>query len=202
MQDTPIPRGIITDALKVLIGNESSTIMFYCANLLPFFSKILIFTARSFADVRNHPILIHCKRGKVCSKSSLSLYTLISTMIVLLESVRMLVLKVIVQLFEYEARPNTISQMFYYEFTTVKYFQYYMITFRAYIRPSYLFAFQQFKQQVLTFYICFTIAASNRVFGWLPKKASELVHVFGFGGIQGLCRQEIKGNGFEIFGDL
>lgn len=33
-KDTPIPRGIITDALKVLI------------------------------DVRNHPILIHCKRGK------------------------------------------------------------------------------------------------------------------------------------------
>ena len=75
MQDTPIPRGIITDALKVLIGNESSAIMYYCVNLLPFFLKILIFTARSFADVRNHPILIHCKRGKVCSKSSFFLST-------------------------------------------------------------------------------------------------------------------------------
>lgn len=75
MQDANIPKSVITDALKVLIGNESSIPNLCCQweLLISFFEMTLIFyeTLDSFADVRNHPVLIHCKRGKVCCKSSL-----------------------------------------------------------------------------------------------------------------------------------
>ncbi|KVI07919.1 Protein-tyrosine phosphatase, active site-containing protein [Cynara cardunculus var. scolymus] len=56
-KDAKISKGTITDALKVLIGNGSRTRMFYYT-----LSSYRIIG--SFADVRNHPVLIHCKRGK------------------------------------------------------------------------------------------------------------------------------------------
>lgn len=61
----PVLKDSIMEALKVLIGTENLTIsfnfemhMFFISLLIPSFHFVV-------SDVRNHPVLIHCKRGKV-----------------------------------------------------------------------------------------------------------------------------------------
>ncbi|XP_021309569.1 probable tyrosine-protein phosphatase At1g05000 isoform X2 [Sorghum bicolor] len=53
-----IPEDRIREALKVILGNEipcSSFMFFLCPDLM----------AISLIDASNHPVLIHCKRGKI-----------------------------------------------------------------------------------------------------------------------------------------
>jgi protein tyrosine/serine phosphatase len=55
-----IPEDRIREALKVILGTEmpcNSFMFCLCPDLM----------AISLIDARNHPVLIHCKRGKVSS---------------------------------------------------------------------------------------------------------------------------------------
>ncbi|XP_076945705.1 inositol diphosphatase DSP5-like [Bidens hawaiensis] len=54
-KDANIPKSVITNALKVFLVNIQS----FLSNAL-----IVYYSLDFFADVRNHPVLIHCKRGK------------------------------------------------------------------------------------------------------------------------------------------
>jgi protein tyrosine/serine phosphatase len=66
-----IPQDTIREALQVVLGNASTSKLSYfipdlinCYKLrdINIYHFIFVFNA----DVKNHPILIHCKRGKVC----------------------------------------------------------------------------------------------------------------------------------------
>ena len=66
LQDPPtlMPKDTVLDALKVLVGKYSNTqhcLFFSCCCLMMSLINVLCFSV----DVRNHPILIHCKAGKV-----------------------------------------------------------------------------------------------------------------------------------------
>lgn len=64
-----IPEETIREALKVVIGKSSTLHMLLLVlgitllHLMNFHSLVCPLET----DVRNHPVLIHCKRGKVCS---------------------------------------------------------------------------------------------------------------------------------------
>lgn len=73
-----IPEDAIREALKVVLGNMSN--LHYCATfsaeLLLVYALLMFSLWCPHADARNHPVLIHCKRGKVWLYISLIAYKL------------------------------------------------------------------------------------------------------------------------------
>ncbi|KAJ6402005.1 hypothetical protein OIU84_014140 [Salix udensis] len=63
-----IPEETIRQALKVIIGMMLKASTFYtCRSRFGCFTITLKFVLFHMPDGRNHPVLIHCKRGKVLS---------------------------------------------------------------------------------------------------------------------------------------